>query len=62
VLKIVLLLAYILGGEIKIEQKVFDTIEDCATAAVKRVDELKQKPDFNTGLYGVCAEAIVKEA
>jgi hypothetical protein len=62
VLKIILLLAYLLGGELKVEQKVFNSPEDCETAGHKRIAALKTDTEFEQGIVAVCVPAIVKGA
>ena len=61
-LKVVLLLVYMMNGEIVIEQKAFNKMEDCEVAGVKRIWELSEHPRFEGGIVATCIPAKVREA
>ena len=61
-IKILMLLIYMSGGELVIEQKAFDTAEACNVAAGKRVAEVSQHPKFDEGIWAGCVRTRVKEA
>ena len=60
--KIVLLLVYMMNGEIVIEQKTFSKMEECEVAGIKRVGEVSEHPKFEGGHLAVCIPARVQEA
>jgi len=50
------LLAYILGGSLKVEQKSFPTQKACVEAAQERANAISEDPRFEGGLFAGCVE------
>ena len=61
-IKVILLLIYLLGGELKVEQTVFETAEDCNIAGNKRAEQVMSNPSFEAGIFAGCIQAKVQEA
>lgn len=61
-IKILMLLVYLMNGELVVEQKAFDTVEACGIAGGKRVAELSQHPKFEEGIWAGCVRTRVREA
>lgn len=61
-IKIIMLLVYILDGQLMVEQKPFDTKEDCHLAAGQRVDMLNNNPKMEAGLLALCVPSRMAEA
>jgi len=61
-IKFVLLLVYLLGGELRVEQKSFATEQACEVAGMARVVELNANPRFDRGFLATCVETRVTEA
>ena len=61
-IKILLLIIYMSGGELVIEQKSFEKPEECAVAGGQRVKEVSSHPKFEEGLFAGCIRTRVKEA
>ena len=61
-LKVILLLVYLSSGEIVIEQKAFNKMEDCEVAGVKRVREISEHSRFEGGILATCVPAKAREA
>lgn len=61
-LKIVLLLVYMMGGELVVEQKSFNKPEECQVAAGKRMNDVQSHPKFEGGYFAACIPARVREA
>ena len=59
--KIILVLLYLLKGEVQIERKTFKDMAACDAAGKARVAELVKNPDFDAGLYAGCVPTIVTE-
>jgi len=51
-----LLLAYLLGGSLKIETKTFPTVEACVEAGQERANAISEDPRFGGGLFAGCVE------
>ena len=60
--KILLVLLYIYGGEVVLEQRPTTSMEECSIVADKRVAELMGDPKFDIGLFGACMPLPVIEA
>lgn len=59
--KVVLLLVYLLNGELKIEQRSFDDAKACMLEGGKRTATLQAMPGFQEGLFAGCIHAKVTE-
>jgi hypothetical protein len=55
----VLLIVYLLGGEIKIERTNFKTYEACMESGPARMEAVQELPDYEGGIVAACIE--VKE-
>lgn len=53
---VAMLLIYLWSGEVKIEQKAFDTEVECKLAVAKRVQEIQKDPRFDGGFGAWCFE------
>ena len=60
-IKILLLMIYLWDGEVKVEQKYFDSLKECAAAGVQRAAVLSKESRFEEGMYGACVETKVRE-
>ena len=61
-IKVLLLLVYMLNGEVVIEQKAFSKMEECEAAGAKRAREVSEHPRFEGGHLAICVPARVHEA
>ena len=61
-LKVILVLVYLLDGELKVEQKAFDTAMACMAEGARRTATLQAQSGFNEGLFAGCVHAKVVEA
>ena len=61
-IKIIALVIYILSGELKIEQKQYDSKVECILQAGKRMTEVEKLPGYEEGVYAACIEAKVVKA
>lgn len=61
-IKAVLILVYLLGGELKIERKVYEDMAACNQAGTIRVKEISSHPHFQEGVAAACVMARVTEA
>lgn len=64
VAKVILLLVYLYGNpmELKVEQKPFDTGEQCEAAGEQRAQQLVADDKFVAGILAACVPATVTEA
>lgn len=53
---IAMLLVYLLGGDVKVEQKAFNSEAECKIAVAKRVQEIQKDPRFEGGFGAWCFE------
>lgn len=58
----ILLLAYLLGGELKVEQKVYKTMDECNEKGQQVILSIKTNPKFDEGVVAMCVQAVVKES
>jgi hypothetical protein len=61
-IKFVLILLYLYGGEVTLQQKPYASMEACEKGAEAVVSELVADPKFDVGLYGACIPLQVTEA
>jgi hypothetical protein len=66
-MKVVLLLLYIWllpngQAEVKFEQKVFKTVEECQIEGGKKARAIGEDPRFIEGLYAGCVKVPMEEA
>lgn len=61
-LKVILVLLYIYGGEVVLEQKPATSMEACSAVGEARAMELMLDPKFDEGLFGSCIPLSVVEA
>jgi len=59
--KVVLLLLYLLRGNIHFEREAFDSMEACVAAGKARAATLVKHPEFDEGLYANCIPQAVTE-
>ena len=67
IIKFLAVLLYVwLGSDgaayIKMDQRAFDTLDQCQTEGIKRTRELSADPSFVQGLFAKCLELPVREA
>ncbi len=61
-MKTILLLVYLWRGQITIDQKPYDTEEQCAIAGRARMSELSKDPRFSEGLWAGCVNVPMQSA
>lgn len=61
-IKVVLVLLYILNGEVVLEQKPMPSMEVCYEKGQEYLSKLITDPKFDSGLYADCIPLIVTEA
>lgn len=61
-LKVVLLLVYLLDGEIKIEQLPQKDMESCEKNSKALIHTREMHPKFNEGIIAACVTSVIKEA
>ena len=52
----VLVLLYVINGQLIMEKPAFETMSKCVEAGQARIKELQSKPSFDGGLYAQCIE------
>lgn len=52
--KVLLVLLYLFQGQVVVEQKPAESVEQCEAMGEKRVRELVKDPKFDGGLYAGC--------
>lgn len=60
-MKLILVLLYILGGQVQLEQTPQKSMDACMKAAETRVIELVKDPRFDEGLFAGCVPLTVQE-
>ncbi len=58
----VMLLVYMLAGDLHIEQKTFETSAACQAAGGERATAISQDPRFQGGYFAGCIEVKGKKA
>lgn len=61
-IKVLLVLLYVYGGEVVLEQKPTTSIEECSAVGETRVMELALDPKFDMGLFAGCLPLPTVEA
>ena len=61
-LKVVLVLLYLLNGQVQLEQKPTASMDDCLALGEQRAHELSLDPHVDDMLWGACIPLEVTEA
>jgi hypothetical protein len=53
----VLILIFVMNGQLQIERKNYSTMEACTAAGTQRIQELQVKPGFDGGVFANCIQS-----
>jgi len=60
-IKVLLILVYLWDGEVTIERKLYNSMEQCEELGYKRMEVVTNNPKYQHGYFAACIPTKVKE-